>query len=66
MFLKNTIKFGITLFLAFNFLACESKKEIEKINVDIYTLKKETYPIWIDFSGKTEAVKDVKVIDCFT
>jgi RND family efflux transporter MFP subunit len=29
--------------------------------IHIHTLKKETYPLWIDFSGKTEASKKVEL-----
>ena len=34
-------------------------KEVEKIKVDVHTIKKEAYPIWVDFSGKTEAKNNV-------
>ena len=34
-------------------------KEVEKVKVDVHTIKKEAYPIWVDFSGKTEAKNNV-------
>ena len=34
-------------------------KEVEKVKVDVHTIKKEVYPIWVDFSGKTEAKNNV-------
>lgn len=39
----------------------EVKKEIPKVEVKVHTMKKETYPIWVDFSGKTEAKNSVFV-----
>ena len=48
--------------------ACEDKKEkvpeVKEvpIAVNVHTLKKEAYPIWVDFSGKTQAVDEVMVI----
>jgi RND family efflux transporter MFP subunit len=42
------------------------KKSVEKeekpIEVKVNTLKKETYPIWIYFTGKTQAINEVDVI----
>ena len=38
------------------------QKEAPKTEVNVYTLKKETLPIWIEFSGKTEAYNDVAVV----
>lgn len=34
-------------------------KEVKKTEVRVHSIKKETYPIWIDFSGKTEAKNNV-------
>lgn len=39
----------------------EVKKEIVKQTVEINTMKKIAYPIWIDFSGKTQAVQNVNI-----
>lgn len=39
----------------------EVKKEIKKVDVNVHTLKKQPYEIWVDFSGKTEAFKNVDV-----
>ena len=36
-------------------------KEVKLIAVNVHTLKKEAYPIWVDFSGKTQAVDEVIV-----
>jgi len=37
------------------------KKEVIKQKVQINTIQKIAYPIWIDFSGKTQAVQNVKI-----
>jgi len=57
-----------TFFLSIFFIACEEKKDekdikqIQKLTkVDIHTIKKQTYPIWVNFSGKTEAFKNVSI-----
>lgn len=34
-------------------------KEIKKAQVQVHTIKKETYSIWVNFSGKTEAKNSV-------
>ena len=50
------------------FVGCESNKETKideveaKVDVTIKQLKKQTYPIWIDFSGKTKAYQEVEVV----
>jgi len=53
------------------FSACEFNQKVEEkkvvikepdpIPVNVHTIKKEKYPIWIDFSGKTESVDKVMV-----
>ena len=55
------------------FSACENKTEknpivVEEkpIAVNVHTLTKEAYPIWVDFSGKTQAVDEVMVISRVT
>lgn len=65
---KKLLKFFILFIPLFLFLGCEKKetkdeqpKEIKKVEVKVNVLKKETYPIWVDFSGKTEAYKSVDV-----
>lgn len=66
---KN-IKYLSTILVSalFLFTACddskkqkelEVKKEIEKVKVKVHTIKKQNYPIWVDFTGKTEAFKSV-------
>lgn len=53
-----------TVFLS----GCDEKKEkiaVEKevsISVNVHTLKKQAYPIWVEFSGKTQAVDEVMVV----
>ncbi|PIF03727.1 MAG: hypothetical protein CSA86_04920 [Arcobacter sp.] len=37
------------------------KKEVKKIEVKVHTLNKQTYPIWLDFTGKTQALENVFV-----
>ncbi len=50
------------------FSGCNDKKteekkievqEVKKSEVQVHTMKKETYPIWVNFSGKTEAKNNV-------
>lgn len=52
------------------FSACSDKKteekkvevkEVKKTEVQVHSIKKETYPIWVNFSGKTEAKNNVFV-----
>lgn len=67
MFLKKSISTSLILCLTLLFTACDKKEEkvikeeIKKVAVNIHTLKNETYPIWVDFSGKTEAFKNVEI-----
>ena len=65
---KNLSKLPIVLILLLVFLGCEKKeekkvetKEIKKIEVEVNKITKNTYPIWVNFSGKTEAFKNVEV-----
>ncbi len=66
---KNKLLLILITILALLLSACEDKKEpkievkkeIKKVDVDVHTLKKEQYEIWVDFSGKTEAFKSVNV-----
>ncbi|MFT5661700.1 MAG: RND family efflux transporter MFP subunit [Sulfurimonas sp.] len=69
MYLNKIMGLSVLVFLTVSFVACESKKdttaqvkEVRKVDVDIHTLQRQTYPIWIDFSGKTEAFQDVEVV----
>lgn len=64
-----TNRFFIILLMVFFTTGCEDKKketlvqqETPKTSVDVYTLTKEKHPIWITFSGKTEAYSDVAVV----
>ncbi|AXH10170.1 efflux transporter periplasmic adaptor subunit [Malaciobacter halophilus] len=65
---KKTSIFIFTSILAVFLTACqekqeqkEIKKEVKKVKVDVHTLKKQTYPIWVNFSGKTQAYKNVAI-----
>jgi RND family efflux transporter MFP subunit len=74
MFIFQKILFFMGLLLSTLFFsACESKteknvivEEVKPIAVKVHTLKKEAYPIWVDFSGKTQAVDEVMVISRVT
>lgn len=67
MFFKKSISTSLILCLTLLFTACDKKEEkvikeeIKKVAVNVYTLQNETYPIWVDFSGKTEAFKNVEI-----
>lgn len=65
---KNLLKLPIVLILLLVFWGCEKKeekeletKEIKKVEVEVNKIVKKTYPIWVNFSGKTEAFKNVEV-----
>lgn len=68
MFYKKILSL-VTIFTSlFVFSACDKKEEkkdqvqeIKKIEVQVNAIKKKTYPIWVNFSGKTEAFKNVEV-----
>lgn len=62
--------FALAISTTLIFSACSDKKEqketntkneIKKVEVNVHTIKRQTYPIWVDFSGKTEAFKSVDV-----
>lgn len=64
---KLLTSFSLTSILLFS-TGCNDKKteeikpqvkEIKKTEVNVHTIKKEKYPIWVNFSGKTEAKKNV-------
>jgi len=72
-FLKKVYFLVLLLGLSIMFTACETKNddkvEVKKekpISVNVYSLKEEPYPIWVDFSGKTQAVDEVMVISRVT
>ena len=63
------IKGVIFLFVALLFVSCnqtakdaETNATIPPQQVNVHTLKKERYPVWISFSGKTQAYESVDVI----
>jgi len=65
---KMTMLLG-TLCLGLLLVSCaektkekEPKQTVKALAVNIHVLKKETYPIWVTFSGKTQAVDEVMVI----
>mgnify|MGYP001588012685 CR=1 FL=1 len=56
----------LTLSLAIIFSGCDKKEEpikekVKNTKVNIHTLKQQPYPIWVDFSGKTQAYKNVSI-----
>ncbi len=65
----RTIRFAILLFSLWSMAGCGSQKkemmtEVEQkpVEVKVHTLQKEKYPIWIYFTGKTQAFDEVDVI----
>lgn len=68
MNLKSIIVTCISVFTLVFFTGCNEKKEeknnkpaTQKVKVDVHTIKKQTYPIWVNFSGKTQAYKNVAI-----
>jgi len=69
-------KLWVVLPLALSLLSlvgCEEKNkkvsetiQVKPTAVHVHTLHKETYPIWVDFTGKTQAVDEVMVISRVT
>ncbi len=72
MFLKKLLFLLSSFTVLFFLLACDKKQEkviVKKkkpIPVNVHTLKEEAYPIWVSFSGKTQAVDEVMVISRVT
>lgn len=70
MSIKNVISVLLFLSLILWVLSgCNDTKEIqsvvkkeEPIKVKVHTLKKETYPVWGSFTGKTQAADEVMVL----
>jgi len=70
MFNTYKISLYLTIFIALlSLTACSEKKEKsavvaeeKPIEVNVHSLEKITYPIWVEFSGKTQAVDEVIVI----
>ena len=61
--ITSSFIFGALILLS----GCEQKekKEVKKptvAQVEIHTVKKQTYPIWVNFSGKTQAYQDVMIV----
>lgn len=66
MYKKTILLTFYSLLTIFLLTACSEKKEevkqdIKKIKVAVHTVKKQTYPIWVNFSGKTQAYKNVAI-----
>ncbi|PIE74617.1 MAG: hypothetical protein CSA18_03965 [Deltaproteobacteria bacterium] len=68
MFPRNIILFPLFLYFVCFLTGCgknqedtKLKKEIKKVEVKVHTIKKQTYPIWLDFTGETEALESVYV-----
>lgn len=68
--LSKKINVFMLLSILFFSLGCSEKKEEQKIvekeavkqSVEVYSVKEEKIPIWVEFSGKTEAYKNVAVV----
>lgn len=70
MSIRKKIALPLTLILlGFILGGCEDKsaskdkatKTVQVVPVKVHTLEKKVYPIWVDFTGKTEAFKDVDI-----
>ena len=65
---KKLVLMAGSISLLFFLIGCDNKEEVSAvkeevaIEVDVHTLKEETYPIWVNFSGKTQAIDKVRVI----
>jgi len=67
-------KYALLAFTALIFnIGCEEKptqtpetKEVAPTAINVHTLKKEPYPIWVNFSAKTQAISEVMVISRVT
>ena len=63
VFTLISISLSVLVLTACNDKKIEEKKvevkKIKKVQVDVLTIKKENHPIWVDFSGKTEAKNNV-------
>jgi len=69
MSFKKLILLPLTFSLLFVFSGCDEKKaskkvevkKIEKVEIKVHSVKKQAYPVWVNFTGKTEAVKKVAI-----
>lgn len=64
---KKLFPLSLVLFSTFLLNSCsdkdtEVKQEVKKIIVDALTIKRQTYPLWVDFSGKTQAFEKVELL----
>jgi RND family efflux transporter MFP subunit len=67
MFQKNVV---VAILIAILLVGCGEKKDEQKVeqkeapkkSVEVYKIKEEKLPVWVEFSGKTEAFKDVAVV----
>lgn len=62
--IQKLIGFKVILLSILILTGCEDKKQTqtkpqEITSVNVHTIQKQTYPIWVTFSGKTEAFQDV-------
>ena len=69
MYIKKST-FLMSIFVLFFLLGCSEKKEEQKVepkeapkkSVEVYNIRAEKLPVWVDFAGKTEAYKNVAVV----
>lgn len=72
MFLKKFLLLASSFAVLFFLVSCEKKEEKaivqekKPLAVNVHTLKKEAYPMWVEFSAKTQAVDEVMVISRVT
>ena len=68
--LSKKVNIFVLLFVLVFSVGCSEKKEEQKTvekeapkkSVEVYSVKEEKIPIWLEFSGKTKAYKDVAVV----
>lgn len=66
---KNLFTILLASLVSLTFTACEKKEESKQniketkkeVSVDVHTIKRQKYPVWVDFTGKTEAFKNVEI-----
>ena len=69
MYIKK-LNLLLLVFVLFAAVGCSDKKEdkkvtpkvVKKTDVKVYSIKEEKIPVWVDFSGKTEAFANVAVV----
>jgi homoserine acetyltransferase len=69
--IKKKLSLILVPFMIFAFTSCTdtnktdsdtAQKQIHKVAVEAYTLKEENIPLWMNFTGKTKASKNIDVV----